>query len=178
MNNSSAVPRMLREKVQKTGSATFRVTGMSMLPAIWPYSRITVKMVDFGAIRTGDVICYMTPAGIHCHRVIARVSQTCFTLGDTFPHARPEMVTPQDLIGLVHEIHIGPYRIKSTSKTFNKLKILSPMTGVFVRKTIHAALWLPLVGRVFKRLATRLKDEPNQALPGSKADRPTIFAIR
>ena len=157
MNSSSAVPRMLRDKVQKTGSATFLVTGMSMLPAIWPYSRITVKRVDFGAIRPGDVICYMTPAGLHCHRVIVRFSQACFTLGDTFPNARPEMVKPQDVIGLVDEIRLGPYRIRKGSRIFNTVNRVSPATGRSIRKGIYTVLSFPLLGTTIKWFMSRFK---------------------
>lgn len=158
MKDSLALPLILRDKVQKTGSAIFRVTGGSMIPAIWPYSRVRVKRVDFGSLSTGDVICYITKSGMHCHRIIAIVSDLCFTLGDAYSCVRPELVRADNLIGRVEGVGIGTYWIHYSSPGFGFLSKISPKTGKPVRKTIHHALFLPVLGLFARRIIAKIKN--------------------
>jgi len=127
------------------------------MPAIWPYSRILVKKTDFGDLKAGDVICYDTDCGLHCHRIIAIAGDLYFTSGDSYPCVQPETVRDSDIIGRVEGIGIGPHWITYGSAEFRILTRISPKTGKAVRKIVKKVLIMPIISPIARRFIVNLK---------------------
>jgi len=76
---------MVVEVVRSTGSADLRVTGLSMLPAIWPGDLVTVQRQDSSELRRGQVILFARNGRLTAHRVVEVASGHILTRGDSSP---------------------------------------------------------------------------------------------
>ena len=79
---------LVAEVVREAGWARLRVTGFSMMPAIWPGDELTVRGVDAGMLREGQVALYRREGKLTAHRVIEAArgpGEKVLTRGDSLP---------------------------------------------------------------------------------------------
>lgn len=77
-----------------------RVTGTSMLPAIWPGDVLLVSPSDETSLNTGKVVLFLRDGRLFAHRVVASSGEKLITRGDAVPDCdRP--VSAAELIGVV-----------------------------------------------------------------------------
>ena len=94
------------ETLRSFGSLRLRVTGHSMLPAIWPGDTLVVEQRDFLEIVPRDIILYSRDNRLAVHRMLRAIdtpNPRFITQGDAMPNPDAP-VFPAQLLGLVTEI--------------------------------------------------------------------------
>jgi hypothetical protein len=91
---------LVAEVVCATGSATLKVTGLSMLPAIWPGDVLTVSRVSPTLIEPDQVVLYRHNGKFTAHRVVQVAHDHFLTRGDCVPSLDPP-VTFSAMVGQV-----------------------------------------------------------------------------
>ena len=99
VNHSLAV-----EVLRRFGEARLRVTGSSMLPAVWPGDLVAVRRQGMGEIRRGHVVLFVRDGRFFAHRVVGKIRRQDRTLlvtrGDRLKENDPP-VSPAELLGRV-----------------------------------------------------------------------------
>jgi hypothetical protein len=66
---------------------TIRAQGTSMVPAIWPGDRLTIRPINEAIPAIGEVALTLWEGGLRAHRVIGRVARGVITQGDALDSA-------------------------------------------------------------------------------------------
>lgn len=92
------------EVLRSCGTLRLRVTGWSMLPAVWPGDTLLVESARTGAVIEGDIVLFGRESRLFVHRVIKDLGNSRFlTRGDAMPQPDP-VVHSQELLGRVSHI--------------------------------------------------------------------------
>ena len=94
---------MAQQTAMAAGGRVFTIapTG-SMKPTLDENSVVTVEVVNFDQLRTGDIVIYRNASGIPIvHRLYEKVSNEWFVLGDNNSRVDREAVTAGNLLGRV-----------------------------------------------------------------------------
>ena len=94
---------LLAEVARNSGQARVQVTGLSMLPAIWPGDVLTIEHQTHSQFRKGQIAVFVRDGGLVVHRVIRANSPVVVTRGDSLPSADAP-VWPEEVIGRVSGI--------------------------------------------------------------------------
>lgn len=76
---------LVEELVRRRGSARLKVTGFSMLPAIWPGDVLTVQRQSPESLRPGQIVLYRRKKKLTAHRIIGVSAGHLVTRGDSVP---------------------------------------------------------------------------------------------
>jgi signal peptidase I len=76
---------LVAELVRSTGSAKLQVTGLSMLPAIWPGDELTIQRQPPDQFAPGQVVFFRRNGGVVAHRIVRIADDRLFTRGDSNP---------------------------------------------------------------------------------------------
>jgi signal peptidase I len=107
--------------IRSAGWASFKVTGFSMLPAIWPGDVLTVRGLHPDQIQPGQIVLYRRNAELVAHRVIRSpqgADRSIITRGDSVPSLDPAVETGE-IIGQV----VGISRNGRAVKLHNSLPL-------------------------------------------------------
>ena len=92
------------ELLRSSGTLRLRVTGWSMLPAVWPGDTLVIERIESGAVAEGDIVLFARDRRVFAHRVLAKGNpagdSTILTRGDAMPQPDPP-VGDRDLLGRV-----------------------------------------------------------------------------
>lgn len=66
------------EVLQSQGSLQLRVTGLSMLPTLWPGDLLSVQAVDFEQIQPQDIVLYQREGRFFIHRLVRKTFDNAF----------------------------------------------------------------------------------------------------
>ena len=77
-----ATIQILREVLERDGTATVPVSGGSMRPFLPGPRRLTLEHVLFAALRPGDVVGYDVGGRFFAHRIVARYDEGFRVRGD------------------------------------------------------------------------------------------------
>lgn len=94
---------LMSEVVRGAGEASVKVTGFSMLPAIWPGDVLRVRRLSADEVRAGQVVVYRRDGKLVAHRVICAprgAGEAVITRGDSVPLADAPVET-SELVGQV-----------------------------------------------------------------------------
>jgi hypothetical protein len=91
---------LVAEVVRSFGGVRLKVTGGSMLPAIWPEDVITVRRRDLAALQPGQVVLYRREVMLVPHRITHIRGGVLTTRGDSVRHDDPP-IGEADLVGQV-----------------------------------------------------------------------------
>jgi hypothetical protein len=69
--------------------ACLRVTGTSMLPAVWPGDVLMVKRCEFADLRPGQIVLYHREGKLTAHRITFVSSDQLLTRGDSLTRWDP-----------------------------------------------------------------------------------------
>ena len=103
------------------GTLRLRVTGWSMLPAVWPGDTLLVESADPGTTRKGDIVLFGLERRLFVHRVVKKLGDVKFvTRGDAMSVPDP-VIDQHELLGRVSSIQrngrcIAPRRKRSFSE--------------------------------------------------------------
>ena len=102
-----AVKRELSAEVlRQFGEVSLRVTGTSMLPAVWPGDVITVRRQSAAELPLGQIVlCYRNQA-FSAHRLIGRCDDGLITHGDSLAYDDPPF-REVEVLGAVISIDRG-----------------------------------------------------------------------
>jgi hypothetical protein len=104
---------LIEEALVRFGEVRLRVTGSSMLPAIWPGDMLTVRRAGIEQVRLRDVALFTREGRLFAHRVVARGGRYVVAQGDTVP-SPDAPVTASELLGVVVDVS----RNGKTSRSF------------------------------------------------------------
>jgi len=76
---------LVTEVVRGAGSASLKVTGLSMLPAIWPGDVLTVRSQSPDLLEPGQIILYHRNGKLTAHRIVRVSGEELITQGDCVP---------------------------------------------------------------------------------------------
>ena len=71
--------------VRRFGEVQFRVTGTSMLPAVWPGDFLTVRRRSVSQLQPGRIVLCYRDQGFVAHRVVGKRGDCLITRGDRLP---------------------------------------------------------------------------------------------
>ncbi len=93
------------EVLRSSGRLRLRVTGWSMLPAVWPGDTLLIDRSDADRVSEGDVVLFARERRFFVHRVVKKNSEGSKILarGDAMPHPDPPFAQC-DLMGKVSVI--------------------------------------------------------------------------
>ena len=94
---------LVAEVVCATGSAKLKVTGLSMLPAIWPGDVLTVNKISPKMLERGQIVLYRGDGKLTAHRVVQVAHDHFLTRGDCVPSLDPP-VTFSAMVGLITDV--------------------------------------------------------------------------
>jgi signal peptidase I len=94
---------LVAEVVRATGSAKLKVTGLSMLPAIWPGDVLTVNKISPKMLERGQIVLYRGDGKLTAHRVVQVAHDHFLTRGDCVPSLDPP-VTFSAMVGLITDV--------------------------------------------------------------------------
>jgi len=136
---------LVSESVQISGAASLRVTGSSMLPAVWPGDVITVEQCEFSDLHPGQIVLHRKQQKLTVHRITRIASDHLITRGDSLPCYDPP-VQPSEIVGrVVRVLRDGrvisleqsfPQRI--TARLLRSSSVARRLTVAVVRRARHA----------------------------------------
>ena len=93
--------------LQSFGTLRLEVTGLSMLPSVWPGDILFLDRRDMSAIAPGDIVLFARQGKLVAHRVLCKTSVDdqphAITRGDSMV-SPDDPVSPAELLGTVQYI--------------------------------------------------------------------------
>jgi signal peptidase len=95
------------EVLRSSGELRLRVSGASMLPAIWPGDILTVHAADAGGVKPGEIVVYSRDDRLVTHRVVENRGGLLITRGDAAPKNDPPVSAGELLGHVVSIVHLS-----------------------------------------------------------------------
>jgi len=117
------------QALRSYGSASLRVTGTSMWPALWPGDTVEIRTAQFDEINIGDLAAFTRDDRIFIHRVILNTvegSAALVTRGDALPVEDPP-VRESELLGIATVIERVPRTFLSRLRQTVRYRLLPPV---------------------------------------------------
>ncbi len=134
---------LLAETIRSRGAAMVRVTGASMLPAIWPGDVLKVRKQDANRIIPGEVVLCRRDGGVQAHRVARHCGDHLITRGDTLTVDDPPLPIA-DMLGQVTSIVRGGTEIPLVPRSWSRI-----VSSVLRRSDWAITLLLSFVSKRF-----------------------------
>ena len=126
--------QLAAETLRSSGSLRLRVTGSSMLPAVWPGDVLHIQRREIREVRTGDIALFERYGRLVAHRVIECRGSSFLAKGDTLHFPDPP-VTCAELLGTVTGIVRGGRAFRPSRRP----GLPGRMTATLVRRGPQAA---------------------------------------
>lgn len=94
---------MAVEVLRSCGRLRLKVTGWSMLPAIWPGDIVEFERAKPSRLGKGEIILFSRDRRLFVHRILKSDGSTIVTRGDAMPQPDP-VVSDKQLLGRVTSI--------------------------------------------------------------------------
>jgi signal peptidase len=91
---------LVSDVARASGEVRLKVTGSSMLPAIWPGDVVTVRRCDLSELQPGQIALYSQEGKLTVHRVKRVLADHLIARGDSVPRCDP----PVNSIGVVGQV--------------------------------------------------------------------------
>jgi len=91
------------EVLLRFGELRLRVTGSSMIPALWPGDLVTIRSTPSSELSRGDIVLFFRDRRFFVHRVLDVSAGSLLTRGDSVLASDPP-VSPDELLGRVVSI--------------------------------------------------------------------------
>ncbi len=132
----SACCDLVAEVVRGVGSASLKVTGLSMLPAIWPGDVLTVRSLSSEQLHPGQILLYRRYGKLTAHRIIHVAGDHLVTRGDCIPAFDPP-VQASEIVGRVVGISRNGRAIKLQPSLWQR-------AAAWLLRRSEACTWLML----------------------------------
>jgi signal peptidase I len=100
---SAACCELVHSVARSCGEVRLKVTGSSMLPAIWPGDEITAIRRGYAELQTGEIVLYRRGGRLTAHRIERIAQDHLVTRGDSLLSSDPP-VQPCEIVGRVVSI--------------------------------------------------------------------------
>jgi signal peptidase I len=107
---------LVAEALALAGTIRLRVTGASMLPAIWPGDVLTVRRLESEELQAGDIAVLRREGRLITHRVIHKDKQAVVVQGDAKLRADAPF-RREDVFGSVVAVHRDRKEVALARKT-------------------------------------------------------------
>lgn len=97
---SALACELIADIVRDFGEVCLKVTGVSMIPALWPGDTITVRCHDPAELRCGQIVLYKRGEKLIAHRITSLHDGFITTRGDSLLQDDP-LMTESDIVGFV-----------------------------------------------------------------------------
>jgi hypothetical protein len=98
---------MAAQVLRTFGTLRLEVTGLSMLPSVWPGDTLSLERREMGEIAAGDIVLFARRDKLVAHRVLRKTvvgdETYAITRGDGLL-ATDELVSPAELLGSVRSV--------------------------------------------------------------------------
>jgi len=137
---------MAAQVLRTFGKLRLEVTGLSMLPSVWPGDTLFLERREMGEIAAGDIILFTRRDKLVAHRVLCKTvvgDETCaITRGDGLL-STDDPVSPAELLGTVRSVsRAGEYVSPDADSGF-----LARVASELVRRSGWIARLLAFVHR-------------------------------
>lgn len=126
------IPDLVRDQVRKGRTVRLVVGGWSMVPLVWPGSRVAIAPVAVEDIRPGDMVAVASGGHVVCHlvSVVERDPDgpVVRTRGLASGHDDPPSGA-SDVLGRVERVEWGPWAIRTAGLIFRLNRIVSRRVG-------------------------------------------------
>jgi signal peptidase len=92
------------------GEVRLKVSGASMMPAVWPGDVITVRRRDVAELRPGQIVLYRQEQKLVAHRIVCVRGDRVTTRGDSLRYDDPP-IRESDIVGQVVCLHRNGRRV-------------------------------------------------------------------
>ena len=92
--------QLVTDVARSFGEVRVKVTGASMIPAVWPGDVITVRSTSLVDLQPGQIVLHRREEKLIAHRVTRIHDNLLITQGDSIPYEDPP-VNEADMVGLV-----------------------------------------------------------------------------
>jgi signal peptidase len=137
------------------GSLRLRVTGWSMLPAIWPGDILELERVKSDELAKGEIILFHRDRRLFAHRVLKSSGSAMLTRGDALPYTDP-LVAEDELLGRVAAIVRNGKCFQPRKRTSVSQRAIASL----VRSSDFAARVIVRIHRLLQRKAINLRTGP------------------
>jgi hypothetical protein len=115
----AAKRELAAEVIRQFGEVSLRVTGTSMLPAVWPGDVITVRRQSAAELPLGQIVlCYRNQA-FSAHRLIGKGDDGLITHGDSLAYDDPPF-RDVEVLGAVISIFRGGRSVALSSAWWHR----------------------------------------------------------
>lgn len=90
---------LVAEMADRFGEVRLKVTGASMIPAVWPGDILTVRRCDISEMHPGQIVLYRREEKLVAHRITCVRGDLLTTQGDSLPHEDPP-IRESNIVGL------------------------------------------------------------------------------
>jgi signal peptidase I len=91
---------LVAEVASSFGEVRLKVTGASMIPAVWPGDVITVRRRDMAALQPGQIVLFRQEGKLFAHRITRIRADFLTTRGDSLRYNDPPL-RESDIVGQV-----------------------------------------------------------------------------
>ena len=146
--HSVAGRELVAEVASNFGEVRLRVTGASMIPAIWPGDVITVCRCEITELQPGQIVLYRRKGKLVVHRVTCVRGDLLTTRGDSLQCDDPP-ITKSDIIGQV------VYLVRNGRRVHLKQSGWQRVGSSFLRRSGFCLRMALRMGRRLRRSGSR-----------------------
>ncbi|HEV2645993.1 MAG TPA: S24/S26 family peptidase [Acidobacteriaceae bacterium] len=99
----AACCELVADVAHSAGEVRLKLTGTSMLPAMWPGDEVTVQRCSLTNLQPGQVVLFRSNGSLVAHRIIHASADGLITRGDSVPQRDPT-VDASAIVGCV--VHV------------------------------------------------------------------------
>ncbi len=116
----AACCELVGDVTRTAGESRLRVTGASMLPAVWPGDVITVQRRSWPDLRPGQIVLFRRDDRLVAHRVLSMSDGRLITKGDSLVAVDPP-VEESEIIGQVVWISRGGRTVPTEQRPWQRI---------------------------------------------------------
>jgi len=133
---------LVADVVRNFGEVRLKVTGASMIPAIWPGDVVTVHCRKIAELEPGQIVLSRREGRLFAHRIISIQGNALTTRGDSLLHDDPP-ITASDVLGEVVGIDGHGRRLRARQSFRQRAgSFILRRSGLCLRMTLRLGLRL------------------------------------
>ena len=139
---------LVADVVRCFGEVRLKVTGSSMMPAIWPGDIITACRRNIAELQPGHIVLYRREGMLVAHRITCIHGDLVTTRGDSLEHNDPAITVP-DIIGQVIQLVRNGRRVHLRQSWWQNV------SSFILRRSVFCTRMTLRMGRRLRRLGNR-----------------------
>jgi signal peptidase I len=129
--------QLIADVVHSFGEVRLKVTGSSMIPAIWPGDVVVVSQFDVAELQAGQIVLFKREERLLAHRIVSIHGNSFITRGDTLCNYDPPVGKSQIVGRVVSIVGNGRCVHLSRSKCQRVFSEILRRSNFCMRMTLH-----------------------------------------